>query len=370
MKLVCVSNNPFPYHTPILNELNRLVDLHVVYMAGGHPLESFKDDWGTTPEYPYSYHWSRAIKGQRSDFRTQISVGISYQLSKLMPDVILFSSWGPLVWEPLMWKTIARRKAVMWAESTRFSGQFRGGLSNKLRSAVLSSTDAFVANGSQASLFLNDLGVPSKRVVSSCLPSPMTNASRKGTVLKPFDKDAPRLLFVGRFIARKRPVQVVDAFSSVLERIPGASLAMVGDGPLLSDVRTAASKLGDRVELIGRLEGNDLAKQYLQSDILVVPSVREVWGLVVNEALAHGLFVIATDEVGAAHDLLSEDTGMIVPADEPHRLSTAMIDAVVNLTKNRPSRPHPPLCVDDCTPARFAASIETAAHLALNGGTV
>jgi glycosyltransferase involved in cell wall biosynthesis len=369
MKLACISNNPFPYHTPILNELNRLVDLHVIYMAEGHPLGSFNDDWGSAPEYDHSFHWSRALKRHDSDFRTQISVGVGLQLTKLMPDAILFSSWGPLVWEPLVWKTVTCRKAVMWAESTRFSGQFRGGLSNRLRSMVVSSADAFVANGSQAAQFLRDMGVQPDQIVQSCLPSPM----RPAEVSSHVDPEcrSPRFLFVGRFISRKRPVELLTAFADVLKELPTARLTMIGDGPLWPQVASTAAGLGDSVRLLGRLEGDDLFREFQGADILVVPSLREVWGLVVNEALAQGLYVIATDEVGSAHDLLDEASGTIVPADDLRELSAAMVRAALGMDLAAPStRQHRSTRVAECTPTRFAHDIFQAANRAINGGSL
>lgn len=365
MRIVCISNNPFPYHTPILNQLNRLADLHVVYMSRTHPLGSFDDDWGEPPQFPYSLHWSKPLTLPRADFRAQVSCGVSQHLRRLKPDVILFSSWGPLVVEPVLWKVLARRRAVMWAESTRFSGFLRGRLSNGVRRFILSNTDAYVANGTQAALFLGDLGVPQKRIVASCLPSPLTccTAERRPHVGTP---DAPRFLYVGRLIERKRPLQLLAAFATVLQQMPSAALTIVGNGPLEAPVAEAAAMLGDRVQLLGRREGRALSEVYLSSDVLVVPSVREVWGLVVNEALAHGVDVVATDQVGAAFDLLDGENGRIVPADDTAALAHAMYETATERAKRSKPASVGASHVSSCTPLAFAQSLAHGARLALS----
>ena len=96
----------------------------------------------------------------------------------------------------------------------------------------------------------------------------------------------------------------------------------------------------------------------------MLPALREVWGLVVNEALAHGLFVIATDEVGSAHDLLDERSGIMLPANDLQRLPSALIETARAL--DAATRSAAACCaVADCTPERFAADMCEAAELAV-----
>lgn len=368
MKLVCVSNGPLPYHTPILNELARLADLHVLYMSSGHPMGSFQDNWGVQPEFNHSTHWSLSLGSQASDFRAQFSLGVGLRLRTLNPDVIFFSSWGPLVLEPLLWKRLTRRKAVMWSESTSFSGLLRNKASDIIRRLILSQVDAFVTSGSNATSYLETLGVGGGRIVTSCLPSGGSNglAERPERGARPqAPSAAPHYLFVGRLIPRKRPLELLRAFGPVAAELPGATLTMVGDGPLLPEVSRAAEPFGSSVSLRGRVEGEALHEVYAAADILVLPAVREVWGLVVNEALAHGLYVIATDQVGSAHDLLDETSGVIVSADSQPTLTGAMLAAGHNGVRDPAAREARIRRVAEHTPAAFARDICRAANLAL-----
>jgi glycosyltransferase involved in cell wall biosynthesis len=261
--------------------------------------------------------------------------------------------------EPLVWKRIARRRAVMWAESTRWSGLARGGLSNLVRRQLVRHVDAFVSNGSEATRYLDDLGVRGEEVITACLPSRTDVGLADGG-----HKDEPRYLFVGRLSERKHPEALLEAFAIVRRDIPGASLTIVGEGPLRSRVAELIRPHGQSARMLGKLEGSELDSVYMQSDILVLPAEREVWGLVVNEALAHGLFVVATDQVGSAHDLLDPSSGMIVPTGDRQALAAAMATAG-SASREPVARRARATRVAQCTFYRFAESILAAAELAV-----
>ena len=367
MKIVSLWESPTPYFTPILNELSRLVDLHVIYMSRAHPLYGFTDHWGAAPEFDYTTHWSMPLKWRMTDLRAVVSCGVSLQLQRLDPDLVLVCSWTPLVLEPLLWARARHRRSLMWTESTQFSGLLRGRLSNALRRLIVSRVDRFVSNGSMATAYLESLDIDPARVVTSRLPSPMFanphdlvhgRESAAGGVR------SPHFLFVGRLIPLKRPLELLRSFASVLRALPHARLTIVGDGVLLPDVVRAAQAYGERVSLLGHVEGDALRAVYASADILVFPSVRDVWGLVVNEALAHGLYVITTDHVGCAPDLLDEGSGRIVPAGDSAAFAEAMIAAGAHVDLDAGGRAARTRRVAGCTPAAFAADICRAAQAA------
>lgn len=252
----------------------------------------------------------------------------------------------------------------MWAESTGFSGLLRGRVSNFVRKAVTSMTDTFIAESTSAAKYLKELGVDPSSVITSCLPSPLVPISSTGAEHKRRKTSSRAYLFVGRLIPRKRPLEVVRAFRAIAAEVPRASLTIVGDGPLESAVAREARLMSDRITLVRRLEGEQLSAMYTSADILVVPSVREVWGLVVNEALAHGLYVIATDEVSSALDLVREDSGSIVPAGDHGALVRAMLHAALGVPVDSAARSRRRQTVDHCTPAAFANDIYRAARAA------
>jgi glycosyltransferase involved in cell wall biosynthesis len=370
MKLVFVSNCPLPYHTPILNALAKSVDLHVIYMSDEHPTKrrgatwaGFDDRWGVEPEFDHQFYWSQALSVPRLDFRTQVSAGVARRLRRLRPEVVLGSGWGPLMIEPVMWTALSGRRSVMWAESTIQSGLFRGALSNAVRRAILAQIGAFVSNGTSATNYLRALGVNESRIVTSRFPSRLRPAP--DALSSTPTRKAKTYLFIGRLVPLKRVDDVIRAFVRVLAYEPDARLVIAGSGPAEDAVRDGIASISDRAEFVGRLEGSALSRGLLTADVLVLPSEREVWGLVVNEALAHGLFVVASDEVGAAVDLLTPASGSVYPVGDIEALARAMRAAPIASPESRALAAS---SVGSVTPAAFALDIARASEIAVRGG--
>src|SRR5207247_1728955 len=75
----------------------------------------------------------------------------------------------------------------------------------------------------------------------------------------------------------------------------------------------------------GQVARNDLPALYAQADCLVLPSRSEPWGMVLNEAAAARLPIVATESVGAGYDLIEEGVnGYRVPVDDDHALEDAL----------------------------------------------
>lgn|SRR3990167_1707448 len=117
-------------------------------------------------------------------------------------------------------------------------------------------------------------------------------------------------LFIGRLIERKGIKELLDAFSKINNS--KAKLLIIGSGELKPDIE-AAAELNNKIIYTGWLERNEIIKIYFISDVFVLPAHWEPWGLVINEAMAAGLPVIVSDQVGCVDDLvMHEKTGLII----------------------------------------------------------
>jgi glycosyltransferase involved in cell wall biosynthesis len=362
VKLVAILDSPAPYTTPVLNALAARADLHVVYLAEEDRVSRFADSMGVAPAFEHSVHGTRRLDIPSVDFHLELTLGVSRRLSALRPDAVLLVSWKPSVAEPLAWSRWSGAAAVMWAESTPFSGLLRGPASTSLRRTLTRAFDGFVANGSQAARYLQDLGVPPERIVTSRLPAAGSPASTARS--RPPDEGGVGFLFVGRLLAQKRPLELIEAFAAARRELPEATLTIVGGGELEAEVGEAAARVPG-VSYLGHLEGAELSAVYASSDILVLPALREVWGVVVNEALAHGLFVVTTDQVGSAYDLLDRDTGVVLPAEDFTTVAPALVEAGRTVDLSDAARQRRSSAVATCTPDAFAADIARAGELAV-----
>lgn len=112
-------------------------------------------------------------------------------------------------------------------------------------------------------------------------------------------------LFVGRLAPEKNVSLLINAFRTLHAHYQETALLIVGDGPERSSLMQMAHDM-DSVHFAGYVVFPELVKYYKMSDILVLPSEYEPWGLVVNEAMTFGLPVIVSDKVGCRVDLVED----------------------------------------------------------------
>ncbi len=149
-----------------------------------------------------------------------------------------------------------------------------------------------------------------------------------GTASGQFDRPAPlQLLSVATLTPRKGHEALLQALHTL--RHLAWRLDCVGSATRDSGTaarvaaRIAELDLGERVSLHGELGTAALAAAWQRADVFVHAAHYEGYGMVVAEALAHGLPVVATD-VGAAATLVGNDAGVVVPADDVPRLAAAL----------------------------------------------
>jgi glycosyltransferase involved in cell wall biosynthesis len=132
------------------------------------------------------------------------------------------------------------------------------------------------------------------------------------------DPARPTVIFAGKLIAHKRPLDLIRA----VERCESPlNLLLLGDGPLRARVRDYETRLP--VRCLGFVNQAELPSWYACGDIIALPSGHEPWGLVVNEGMACGLVPVVSDAAGCAADLVP-GVGEVFPSGDVGALAAAL----------------------------------------------
>ena len=137
----------------------------------------------------------------------------------------------------------------------------------------------------------------------------------------------PTFLFVGRLTANKRPDHAVEVFRIIKDELPSARLWLVGTGPLEAEL---ARTLPEHATLLGRLPREELYARMATAHCLLVPSVREGWGMVVIEANSVGTPAVGYDVGGIKDSIRDGRTGLLATAGDPMALATQAISLVTD----------------------------------------
>jgi glycosyltransferase involved in cell wall biosynthesis len=198
--------------------------------------------------------------------------------------------------------------------------------------------DAIVVYGKHVKAYLVEQGIQEEKIfvaahaVDNSLYSSAVSAEEKARHMAELSLEGHRVvLYLGRLEEIKGLDYLLRAFASLaLEK---AVLVLAGDGSLYKGLKSLAQRLGilDKTRFVGYVSPEAARSYYAIADVFVLPSVtiptgKETWGLVVNEAMNQGVPVIATEAVGAAAGGLVQSgvNGFVVPERDSVALAQAM----------------------------------------------
>jgi glycosyltransferase involved in cell wall biosynthesis len=384
--LAVIDTHPVQYRAPVYRAVATELGLPVTVVYGSDfSVTGYRDAefgaefaWDTDllSGYPSVFLARTAAGGARSATRVSTR-GLARALRAIRPDAVLLVGYSPGFHQAALVAVLRGGWPILLRGETTDHARRRGPLRAWLRSAGLRWLYRRCARllyvGRRSLAHFRRLGVPDDKLVSSpyCVD---TSAFRCGEEDRAALRDATRralgiapgervLLFAGKLSLRKGPDVLVRAVrelpAGLRERV---RVVFLGDGALREDLATLAGR-APRVpaEFLGFRNQRALSAYYHAADVLVLPSRRsETWGLVVNEALHHGLPCVASEAVGCVPDLVRRGvTGEVCAPDSPTSLARA-IARVEPLVGSREVREQCRAHVSEYTVLRAAEGIATA----------
>lgn len=173
---------------------------------------------------------------------------------------------------------------------------------------------------------------PRLRRLMLVIPNPVSFELGSRADLRGNVRSSKILLTVGRFDLQKDHACLIAAFASIAKAVPDWNLRIVGNGILKRELESQieALHLEDRIQLCGTTK--DVVAEYLDAQLFVCPSLYESFGLVVAEALVHGLPVVGFADCPGSNQLIKHNqNGLLVDGtDRVKSLATALQSLMLN----------------------------------------
>lgn len=306
-EVVFINNTVAPYRIPLFNKINKIlqsqnIDMKVLFLSEKESVREWNIDYSKI-KFDYKI---LPVLYQKRDTKTATSdkiVNSGFFKYLLADRVVLFgyNYYTYLIF--MILRKVLFKKTILFSESTLSDKVRKNGIGYKLKSFLIKNFfSSFLVPGFEAKRFMESYGIKSDTI--SISPNAVEHLKNIEGVSK--DENFITLLYVGRLAKEKN-------IDFIIKNIPNSDtfkykLIIVGSGN--EEQYLKSIRVDYPIEFRGFEEGDKLASTFNESDIFILPSNSEPWGLVINEAISLGVVPIVSDKVGCRHELV-EDNGEI-----------------------------------------------------------
>jgi glycosyltransferase involved in cell wall biosynthesis len=279
-------------------------------------------------EHPHTFLRERFVERLGRD-PVHNNIDILGALRAFRPHVVMTNGFNPTHLYAFVYAQFTRAAHVAMTDGTLASEGHLSRLHRMARQLVFGRSGALVAASRGGRELLQSFGAAPDKIFFSPL---CANAAVdwEGVVPRTPPSD---FLFSGRLIDIKNPLFALQVAQAVSQRIGRrVSLAVLGSGPLETELRTEAERLATQVDvrLAGHVSQTEIPSWFTSAGVFLFPSSWDPWGVVANEAGAAGVPVIVSPHAGVADDLIRDGiNGFVRPLDLP-----AWTDAAAALLTN------------------------------------
>lgn len=273
----------------------------------------------------------------------QMWLSLREELIRLRPDVVFIYGYCLGIMRQIaFWAKINGVGVVVIGDSNEFDRP-RYGPFQWVKALFISRMDAAFVGGTSSGRYLQKLGLPRERIISGydvVDNDAFDRRAEESKRMRPQIQEKWRLpdryfLYIGRIIQEKNLPRLLAAYAAYVELIGSETrpwgLVLCGSGPeedgLRRSIEQMPPELRQHIQLPGLIKQSEIVDFYACASCLVLPSTYETWGLVVNEAMACRLPVLASRRAGCAADLVEEGvTGWLFDPYDTAQLAGLMAD--------------------------------------------
>jgi len=326
-RVLFITNYPAPYRVAFFDILGKSVDVTVLFADRVEKKTHRNAQWFV--EGTGACHMVQLQRAVVSVRGRELCTDVIDWLKKPWDRIILCGYSSPTVMLAMAWLRLKR--IPFWMEVD-------GGLIRKERKLVylakkllVSSASGWLSTGKATTDYLVHYGArrewareyPFSSLSEKDIPDAVISPHRKQALRQELGlQEGPMILSIGQFIHRKGFDILLKAAAKLT---PGARIYIVGGEPT-QEYLDLSRELGlANVEFVGFMKKEQLLKYYQASDLFVLPTREDIWGLVINEAMAFGLPIVTTDRCVAGLELVENGVnGYIVPVGDSDTLAEKM----------------------------------------------
>ena len=336
IRVAAVFPEPTPYRAPLLDRVAALseIDLTVIYAAG----TVARRTWRVELEHRAVLLRGLRLPGARSVLHHDypVTLGVARALTEARPAVVVVSGWSTFPAQAaIAWCRLKRVPYLLVVESHDEGPRagWRRSVKGTVVPPLVQNASGVLVTGTLARNSMLSRGAAPERVRVFANTIDVEGFGRRADDLaarRPelrrelgADLDDVVVLSVARLVQEKGLDTLIRAVAAADDQ--QMLLVLVGDGPEREALEQLAAELGVRAVFAGETAWERIVEVYVAADVFALLSLREPWGVVVNEAAACGLPLVLSDRVGAAHDLLREgENGALVPGGDVEAAANAL----------------------------------------------
>lgn len=314
-KIVVLTNIPSPYRVSLFQHIRAhylLYDLIVIYQARLNDDRSWKIEQKDLCNDIFLNTITLNTRDHLGRKPIRLQTGLSKVMRELKPEVVVISEYNPVAISLAMWCKNQKTPYISWTDGTIYFERNINFLQKVARKFIIPNAKAYIASSSRSIENQMKYGAKREKVYLSQL-----TVDTEPLYFEKNNFSSRQLLFVGRLVEMKGIDLLLKALYKIREM--DWNLNIVGDGILEGELRELANhfSISNKVKFCGFYEGNELMEYYRKSDIFILPSREEPYGLVTLEAMCASMPVICSKYAEGAYDLVVEgETGdMVNPFD-------------------------------------------------------
>ena len=313
-RAVFITNIPSPYRVDFFVYLQKnypQYEFHIIFSGAGMENRKWSVEMGELSGYVFLKSKTLIIRKRFDDRYVFLPVGVERTLRELKPDVVFAMEYNPTILRAVHWCRKRRIPFISWTDGTLHAERNFGKVQRLARRYVIPRAAAFVASSTASKQAQIAYGADEKKCFLSYLTVDIEKYLRRKD-----NYGRKQLIYVGSLIQRKG----LDLLLAALARTDGdIRLVIVGEGQEKELLLKQAKELGilERIDFKGYVEGEALRALYAGSDVFILPTREDCFGLVILEAMCASLPVLSSKYADGAFDLVEEgENGYIVDPED------------------------------------------------------